>query len=120
MYSAGCIAVCAGFITALYGESSRSRVLFGPNLAYDDTAQSACRSLSRMGFPNPWPGPAAGSMAPTCVHLSWPHTNASRSRCLPHMWFTSVRALWCCAEDQTPTVKCSDAHSTKLCMCGRL
>ena len=112
--------MCSGFITALYGESSRSRVLFGPNLAYDDTAQSACRSLSRMGLDPGLDPPAAGSMAPTCVHLSWPHTNASRSRCLPHMWFTSVRALWCCADDQTPTVKCSDAHSTKLCMCGRL
>ena len=106
-----------GFITALYGESSRSRVLFGPNLAYDAVAQRDFRSLSKMGLDL---CPACGSIAPTCVHLSCPHTNASLSRVLPHMWFTSVRALWCCALDQTPTVKCSIVHSTNECMCGRL
>ena len=103
-------------MAALYGESSSNSVFLGPKRLNEGTAQSLRRSFRRMGFERGF----AGSMAPTCVHLSCPHTNASLSLCSPQMCDTSVFALCCCALDHTPTVKCSNAQATNSFMCGRL
>jgi hypothetical protein len=68
-------------MAALYGESSSKSVFLGPKRLNEGDAQSFLRSFNRMGFDFG----RAGSMAPTCVHLSCPHTNASLSLLSPQM-----------------------------------